>query len=132
MELWNGIYKLYSVVIEIEKLLAELINGRLREYDRLDAVNEIKQGDKVEVIWSDATTCPHGVHSLDEACAHEPSTGKTIGYLLKENDEFVILSMTHFFATGLPPSESPEDGFKYIWLIPKGVITSIKKQGDIE
>lgn len=45
MELWNSVYKLYSVVVEIEKLLAELINGRLKEYDRLDtkpSLNEIK------------------------------------------------------------------------------------------
>lgn len=135
MDYWNDIYKLYGIVLDLRELLGKIINGRLREYDRLEtkpSLNEIKQGDKVEVFWADATTCPHGVHSLDEACAHEPSTGKTIGYLLKDDNEFVTLSMTHFFATGLPPTECPEDGFKYLWLIPKGVITSIKKQGDIE
>lgn len=134
-EFWNNIYKLYGIVLDLRELLGKIINGRLGEYDRLDtkpSLNEIKQGDKVEIHWQDASSCPHGVHSLEEAQVHSGADARTVGYVLKEDASCIVVGMTNFYHTELPSTETAEEGFKFIWTIPKGIITSIKKQGDIE
>lgn len=82
----------------------------------------------VEVEWIDAATCAEDVHSLEEAQAHSGAKACTVGYLLKEDKEVVILSMTNFYGTTLPNREIPEEGFKFLWIIPKGCIQSIKKK----
>lgn len=86
--------------------------------------------DIVEVEWLDATTCPHNTHSLEEAQVHAGACAKTVGYVLKEDDEIIVLAMTHFYDTPLPPTEVAEEGYKFIWSIPKGCIKEIKRIKD--
>ena len=78
----------------------------------------------VEIEWDDSTMCSMGTHTLEEACAHSVSKGRTAGYLIKENEREVTVIMTHFYDTELPANECPAEGFRYLMVIPKGCITN--------
>lgn len=80
----------------------------------------------VEVLWLDAINCAMGTHSLEEAQAHSVAKARTVGYLLKQDKEKIVLGMTDFYDTDLPPNEIPEEGFRFIWVIPRGCVTAIK------
>ena len=81
----------------------------------------------VEVVWIDATHCDHGTHSLQEALAHSGAKARTAGYLLEQSKEYVKLVMTCFYDTDLPETEDKEQGFRLIWVIPRGCIKSVNK-----
>ena len=78
-----------------------------------------------EITWVDATHCDHGTHSLEEALAHSGAMARTVGYLLGQDKEYVKLCMTCFYDTDLPKTEDKEQGFRLIWVIPRGCIQKI-------
>ena len=80
-----------------------------------------------EVTWIDATHCSNGTHSLEEALAHSGAKARTAGFLLSETKEYIKLAMTHFYDTDLPNTEEGEQGFRFIWIIPRGCVKSIRK-----
>lgn len=75
----------------------------------------------VEVEWLDAQggfSCPL---TLEELEREKPSHTFSAGYLLKEDEEKVILGFMMFGDEGM---------FKHWQLIPKGMIQNIKELGD--
>jgi len=68
--------------------------------------------DIVEILWTDAGTCAHEI-SMDEVQEHSVVEGRTVGYLVKEDEEGVTLLMTLF-----PVIQDA----KFLWTIPKGMI----------
>jgi len=71
----------------------------------------------VEVEWTDAGTNAHET-TLEEAKEGSIVQALTVGYLVKEDEEQVVLLMTQF----------PEiQDVKFRWEIPRSCIKSIRK-----
>jgi len=69
----------------------------------------------VEVVWFDAQTSTQGLF-VDELSELEPVLSRSVGYLVKECEDYVILSFTCF----------NNDFYKHFQLIPTGMIKEIK------
>ena len=77
--------------------------------------------DIVEVEWIDAATTTHEL-SLDQAREQTCMPARSVGYLISNNKERVVLAMTEFTEAG---------DVKFLHNIPKGMIKKIKKLGKV-
>lgn len=82
---------------------------------------------RVEIFWQDSASCGLNLHSLEEAINHHSAKWSTLGYLLRRDKKEVVLAMSHAGAAEFPDNaiEGAEEGFKFIWVIPKGCIERI-------
>lgn len=127
-EFWRNIVKLYSAILDAEEVLGKLINGKLGEYGKVarPLMNEIKQGDKVEVFWLDAAFEQVNMPAED-AKKLKPMLRSNLGYLI--DDDGSVLRLSFGKITDQDKSCSVESD---ILIVPREDVKSIKKQGDVE
>ena len=76
----------------------------------------------VEITWDDAATC-NELLSVEDAIMHIPARSKTVGYLVSDHKDRVVLAMTQY-----PRGEfDPPEGVKGLWIIPTGCIKEVKE-----
>lgn len=78
----------------------------------------------VEVEWLDAQEETTAL-TLEGARQQEPFPVKSVGVLIEDNEEKVIVAAAHF---------QPEDNagfFRATWTIPKGAVKKIKRLGKV-
>ena len=76
------------------------------------------------IEWLDATKCSE-THNLEEARNHSPVKAVSVGLLIEDNKDYIVLSLTHFYEAVRP--ECIEEAFSFQWTIPKKHIVRMVK-----
>lgn len=74
--------------------------------------------DLILVTWKDITGCDGSWMSLDEAKEMYPGPMETVGWLLKETPEYIVVASSR---------DTEEDTVGSVTAIPKSVIVNIKR-----
>lgn len=76
----------------------------------------------VLVTWNDITSCDAAWMSLEEALEYTPSPIQTVGWIVEENEDYIVL-------VGSYSMDKEDRVFGSVCAIPKSVVVSLDALG---